>query len=170
MNDCGNLCQQTCEDHLSGGKLCLEICAPPACMCPRGLVLFRDRCVDPRLCYVLMQCKCFYCSTLYNMWYTHGVGIVSCVLMVLYHVIYSWWWYCIMWYTHDGGIVSCDILMMVVLYHVIYSWWWYCIMWYTHDGGIVSCDILMIMIMMYFLSVVDQPAINPLPLLVSVCV
>ena len=58
INQCGDLCQETCEQRVSGEQFaCIEICAPPACVCPPGLLRFRDRCVDPRLCYVLLQCE-----------------------------------------------------------------------------------------------------------------
>jgi hypothetical protein len=58
MNECGNLCQLTCEQHLTGQPMiCPLVCGPPACSCPNGLALFRDRCVDPELCYVLVTCE-----------------------------------------------------------------------------------------------------------------
>lgn len=56
MNQCGNLCQETCEQRVTGlPTICPLVCGPPACTCPPGLVLFRDRCVDPRLCYTLLK-------------------------------------------------------------------------------------------------------------------
>ena len=55
MNQCGNLCELSCEDVISGeNKTCIEICGPPACVCPMYLARYRDRCVDPRLCYALI--------------------------------------------------------------------------------------------------------------------
>ena len=68
MNECGNLCQQTCDHILSGNQIvCATVCGPPACTCPEGLVLFRDRCVDPRLCYILNKCESLcQCSARYQ--------------------------------------------------------------------------------------------------------
>lgn len=58
LNQCGAYCQETCEQRVSGEQFsCIEICGPPACVCPDGLLLFRDRCVDPRLCYALVTCE-----------------------------------------------------------------------------------------------------------------
>ena len=55
IGPCGSLCQRTCEDYIKGEQLaCPEICAPPDCVCPRGMVVFRDRCVDPLECYSLL--------------------------------------------------------------------------------------------------------------------
>ena len=55
LNPCGSLCQRTCEDYLTGSRIaCPDICAPPDCVCPRELVVFRDRCVDPLECYSLL--------------------------------------------------------------------------------------------------------------------
>lgn len=58
MDECGSLCQETCDDVLSAGiKACPLVCGPPACVCPFGLVHYRDRCVDPKECYSLEICK-----------------------------------------------------------------------------------------------------------------
>ena len=58
IDQCGAYCQETCDDVLSGElKACILICGPPACVCPQGLVRYRDRCVDPRECYSLDICK-----------------------------------------------------------------------------------------------------------------
>ena len=53
--ECPN-CIYTCETYLE-----LEPVACPAtgfcsgsCECPQGMVIFRDRCVDPLECYTLM--------------------------------------------------------------------------------------------------------------------
>jgi hypothetical protein len=55
IGPCGSLCQRTCKQYVSGELFaCPEICAPPDCVCPRGMVVFRDRCVDPLECYSLM--------------------------------------------------------------------------------------------------------------------
>ncbi|XP_064395180.1 zonadhesin-like isoform X2 [Halichondria panicea] len=54
MDQCGSLCQETCDDVNGGGiKACPLICGPAACVCPYGLVRYRDRCVDPKECYSL---------------------------------------------------------------------------------------------------------------------
>lgn len=58
MDQCGSLCQETCDDVNGGGiKACPLICGPAACVCPYGLVRYRDRCVDPKECYSLEKCK-----------------------------------------------------------------------------------------------------------------
>ena len=58
LNPCGSLCQRTCEDYVTGTRLaCPEICGPPDCVCPQGLVVFRDRCVDPLECFSLLTSK-----------------------------------------------------------------------------------------------------------------
>ena len=58
MNQCGSLCQESCNDVNGGGiKACPLICGPAACVCPYGLVRYRDRCVDPKECYSLEKCK-----------------------------------------------------------------------------------------------------------------
>ena len=55
INQCGSLCQRTCEDYITGARLaCPEICAPPDCVCPQGMVVFRDRCVDPLECFSVL--------------------------------------------------------------------------------------------------------------------
>ena len=55
LNQCGSLCQRTCEDYVAGARqACILICAPPDCVCPQGMVVFRDRCVDPLECYSLL--------------------------------------------------------------------------------------------------------------------
>ena len=56
LDECGSLCQRTCEDYLTGGRIaCPLICGPEDCVCPPGMVVFRDRCVDPLECYVLVK-------------------------------------------------------------------------------------------------------------------
>ena len=56
MNECGDHCQETCEHFVTGQSFaCIAVCGPPACICPHGLMLFRDRCVDSRLCYHLVE-------------------------------------------------------------------------------------------------------------------
>jgi hypothetical protein len=55
LNPCGSLCQRTCEDYVTGARLaCPLVCGPPDCVCPQGLVVFRDRCVDPLECFSLL--------------------------------------------------------------------------------------------------------------------
>ena len=55
LHECGSLCQDTCEDYLfDDPRACPAVCGPPACTCPQGLVVFRDRCVDPLECYALI--------------------------------------------------------------------------------------------------------------------
>ena len=59
LSDCGSLCQCTCEDYLtSTHRDCPEdVCGMPSCVCPEGLVVFKDRCVDPLECHSLIQCR-----------------------------------------------------------------------------------------------------------------
>ena len=60
MKSCGNVCQLTCEGLLTvtnSQEGCRAFCDSAECGCPHGLALFRDRCVDPKLCYILLQSK-----------------------------------------------------------------------------------------------------------------
>ena len=50
---CASACPTTCEDYLQPQlKVCADVCG--SCECPQGMVVFRDRCVDPLECYTLM--------------------------------------------------------------------------------------------------------------------
>jgi len=66
MNQCGSLCQESCDQVLLGvGTACPLVCGPPDCVCPVGLVLYRDRCVSPMECYSLELCKTQYIKTVF---------------------------------------------------------------------------------------------------------
>ena len=70
-NTPGNeICVHTCESFLAGPSCyTTEYCyggsnndysdsgSGDTCMCPDGLVIFRDRCVDKRECYTLIHGK-----------------------------------------------------------------------------------------------------------------
>ena len=83
LNKCGDHCQDTCKDYLTTAmRPCLEYCGPAACVCRRGLVVFRDRCVDPLECHVLITgvvCVCTHVCV----W--GGVGVV-CVHVCVFCV------------------------------------------------------------------------------------
>ena len=50
---CASACPTTCEDYLRPQpKPCIPLCV--YCECPQGMVVFRDRCVDPLECYTLV--------------------------------------------------------------------------------------------------------------------
>ena len=50
---CASACPTTCEDYLRPQlKGCADVCED--CECPQGMVVFRERCVDPLECYTLM--------------------------------------------------------------------------------------------------------------------
>uniref|UniRef100_A0A915IGR8 TIL domain-containing protein n=1 Tax=Romanomermis culicivorax TaxID=13658 RepID=A0A915IGR8_ROMCU len=55
VNQCGDLCQVTCKDVTNNNvpKACIEICNPPACVCPEGQALFRGQCVAYGHCWRL---------------------------------------------------------------------------------------------------------------------
>ena len=42
------------------------VCGIPSCVCPEGLVVFRDRCVDPLECHSLLNCR-FYPLPLFSL-------------------------------------------------------------------------------------------------------
>jgi hypothetical protein len=52
-NECGSACPTTCYNH-NQSISCILICVS-GCFCPRGLVWFRDRCVDPLECPMLLM-------------------------------------------------------------------------------------------------------------------
>ena len=55
--ECASACPTTCEDYLRPQpKVCPAVCE--RCACPEGMVVFRDRCVDPLECYTLMNGMC----------------------------------------------------------------------------------------------------------------
>ena len=62
FNECGSLCQRTCEEYLTNTHInCPEhTCAMPDCVCPEGLVVYKDRCVDPLECHSLINRKSFH--------------------------------------------------------------------------------------------------------------
>ena len=56
LNLCGSLCQRTCEDYLTNTcPDCPDMCALPDCVCPEGMVMYKDQCVDPLECYSLIK-------------------------------------------------------------------------------------------------------------------
>lgn len=61
QDECASDCPPTCEDYLEPKlKICTAVCA--ACECPRGMVVFRDRCVDPLECYTLTTGNLLLCG------------------------------------------------------------------------------------------------------------
>ena len=54
---CGSHCGSTCEDVFAQEPVvCPAVCIS-GCFCPQGLVVYRDRCVDPKECFVLLNSK-----------------------------------------------------------------------------------------------------------------
>ena len=62
LNQCGSLCQRTCEEYLTNTHInCPEhTCAMPDCVCPEGLVVYKDQCVDPLECHTLINRTSFH--------------------------------------------------------------------------------------------------------------
>ena len=54
---CGSTCGSTCEDVLAPDPVVCPAVCYSGCFCPLGLVVYRDRCVDPKECYVLLDGK-----------------------------------------------------------------------------------------------------------------
>ena len=55
-SECASACQPTCEDYLNPQiRPCIALCAK--CQCPYGMVVFRERCVDPLECHILLSGK-----------------------------------------------------------------------------------------------------------------
>ena len=79
LNDCGSLCQRTCEDYLTNThRDCPEdMCGMPSCVCPEGLIVFKDRCVDPLECHSLIHCRLmetiFACITITTVCFLYAV-------------------------------------------------------------------------------------------------
>ena len=57
---CGSTCGSDCESVLAREPVACPAVCYNGCFCPRGLVAYRDRCVDPRECYVLLNSKINY--------------------------------------------------------------------------------------------------------------
>ena len=57
-SECGTACPKSCFNH-NITVICIEICVS-GCFCPNGLVGYRERCVDPLECPVLLQCKLYH--------------------------------------------------------------------------------------------------------------
>ena len=54
-SECGSYCEPSCDTLLSQETFaCAGVCVS-GCFCPRGLVTYRDRCVDPKECFSLFQ-------------------------------------------------------------------------------------------------------------------
>ena len=56
-SQCGSACEPTCESYLSVEsqfRACPAVCVE-GCFCKEGLIGYRDRCVDSRECYSLVN-------------------------------------------------------------------------------------------------------------------
>ncbi|EYC14147.1 hypothetical protein Y032_0041g366 [Ancylostoma ceylanicum] len=50
VNNCGNLCEPTCENAFGKPKICIKICAPPACVCKSNFYRKDGKCVPKTEC------------------------------------------------------------------------------------------------------------------------